>query len=296
MYFVVRPWTPLRSGLGGCCANGSSDPPKLPSDPNKYPGASLPLKAISPSLRLHTELTFAACAQDKMASTAEDTTAETPAAAPASDLTETEAKALPPAQAKLDEAPETSAPAGTSAASTAGVEEGGEKPTAAAIDASEKPAVAAAAATATSAAAPAVPEAAAAAAAGQPPSAFASFAEQLPAILREVGHDEMWGVSLAGASTTEPSVPVSIVLQKFLNANEGDLAKGVEQLKAALRFRKEKQPLKLLEKTFSQAKFGDLGAVTVYPAEGSEVPEVFTWNLYGNVKDRMDEVFVPLDE
>jgi phosphatidylinositol transfer protein SFH5 len=139
------------------------------------------------------------------------------------------------------------------------------------------------------------PAAAAVAALKESP-AFTSFAQQLPDIIKEVGHDEMWGVSLAGASTTEPTVPVSIVLQKFLNANEGDLTKGIDQLKAALLFRKEKKPLDLLNKTYSKAKFGDLGAVTVYPIPGKAVPEVFTWNLYGNVKDRMDEVFVPLDE
>ncbi|KAJ9133722.1 Phosphatidylinositol transfer protein SFH5 [Pleurostoma richardsiae] len=151
-----------------------------------------------------------------------------------------------------------------------------------------------AAAPAAAAPAPAAetPSAEKAPATSKPPSAIAQFAEKLPSILSEVGHDEMWGVTLK----TLDDVPTSIVLQKFLNANEGDLAKAVEQFTGALKFRKEKKPLELLAKTFSQAKFGTLGAVTSYKAEGGGVPVVFTWNLYGNVKDRMDEVFVPLEE
>lgn len=117
------------------------------------------------------------------------------------------------------------------------------------------------------------------------------FDEKLPAILKDVDQSEMWGVTL-----TSPGVPTSIVLQKFLNANDGDLAKAVEQLKGALKFRKEKKPLELLAKTFSTNKFADLGAVTVYPVKEGGVPEVFTWNMYGNVKGKMDEVFVPLEE
>lgn len=121
------------------------------------------------------------------------------------------------------------------------------------------------------------------------------FDAKLPALLKEVGHDEMWGVTLVSPASSH--VPTAIVLQKFLNANDGDLAKAVDQFKGALAFRKAKKPLDLVNKTFSAHKFADLGAVTVYPAkDGAGVPEVFTWNLYGNVKGKMDEVFVPLDE
>lgn len=123
---------------------------------------------------------------------------------------------------------------------------------------------------------------------------FEEFVGKLPAILKEVDHDEMWGVRLVIPVSTH--IPTQIVLQKFLNANDGELAKAVDQFKSALEFRKEKKPLELVRKTFSAKKFADLGAVTVYPIEGSTVPEVFTWNLYGNVKGKMEEVFVPLDE
>lgn len=120
------------------------------------------------------------------------------------------------------------------------------------------------------------------------------FDAKLPELLKEIGHDEMWGVKLVSPASSH--VPTAVVLQKFLNANDGDLAKAVDQFKGALKFRKEKKPLELLGKTFSANKFADLGAVTVYTVKDSAIPEVFTWNLYGNVKGKMDEVFVPLEE
>lgn len=120
------------------------------------------------------------------------------------------------------------------------------------------------------------------------------FDAKLPELLKEIGHDEMWGVKLVSPASSH--VPTAVVLQKFLNANDGDLAKAVDQFKGALKFRKEKKPLELLGKAFSANKFADLGAVTVYTGKDSAIPEVFTWNLYGNVKGKMDEVFVPLEE
>lgn len=123
-------------------------------------------------------------------------------------------------------------------------------------------------------------------------SPFTNFAKKLPDVLKEVGHDEMWGVTLVD----ETHIPTAVVIQKFLNANEGDVTKAIEQFTGALKFRKEKKPLELLQKTFNASKFGQLGAVTTYQVKDSAIPEVFTWNFYGNVKDRMDEVFVPLEE
>ncbi|KAJ4397810.1 Non-classical phosphatidylinositol transfer protein (PITP) [Gnomoniopsis smithogilvyi] len=123
---------------------------------------------------------------------------------------------------------------------------------------------------------------------------FDQFDAKLPEILKEVDHDEMWGVKLVSPASSH--IPTGIVIQKFLNANDGDLNKAVEQFTGALKFRKEKKPLDLVTKAFSANKFADLGAVTVYDVKESPVPEVFTWNLYGNVKGKMDEVFVPLEE
>lgn len=128
----------------------------------------------------------------------------------------------------------------------------------------------------------------------KPKTPFEEFDAKLPEILKEVGHDEMWGVKLVSPASSH--VPTGIVIQKFLNANEGNLAPALDQFTGALKFRKEKKPLELVAQTFSAHKFADLGAVTVYPVKDSALPEVFTWNLYGNVKGKMDEVFVPLDE
>lgn len=123
---------------------------------------------------------------------------------------------------------------------------------------------------------------------------FEEFDAKVADILKEVDHDEMWGVKLVTPASSH--IPTQIVIQKFLNANDGDLAKSIDQFKGALKFRKEKKPVELIKKAFSATKFADLGAVTVYPVKDSSVPEVFTWNLYGNVKGKMDEVFTPLDE
>lgn len=123
---------------------------------------------------------------------------------------------------------------------------------------------------------------------------FEEFDAKVADILKEIDHDEMWGVKLVTPASSH--IPTQIVIQKFLNANDGDLAKAVDQFKGALKFRKEKKPVELIKKTFSANKFGELGAVTVYTVKDSSVPEVFTWNLYGNVKGKIEEAFTPLDE
>jgi phosphatidylinositol transfer protein SFH5 len=111
-------------------------------------------------------------------------------------------------------------------------------------------------------------------------------------------HPEIWGVTLADPST---HIPSQIVLQKYLNANDGDIAKARDQLTKTLDWRKKTQPLELIKKTFSKEKFGGLGYVTVYSADNQEggsnkaAKEIFTWNVYGNVKS-IDVTFGQLDE
>jgi hypothetical protein len=102
---------------------------------------------------------------------------------------------------------------------------------------------------------------------------------RLPDILAATGHPEMWGVELQGAG----HVPTQVVLQKFLRANAGDVAAAEKQLRDALAWRKETQPLALVEAAYDKAKFADLGFVTVH--KGGERETVFTWNIYGSVKD-----------
>ncbi|KAI0547038.1 CRAL-TRIO domain-containing protein [Xylaria curta] len=114
-------------------------------------------------------------------------------------------------------------------------------------------------------------------------------------------HPEIWGVTLADPST---HVPTQIVLQKFLNANDGDLVKAKTQLIETLDWRMRTKPLELIEKTYSKEKFGGLGYVTIHATEGDEkegdekkekAREVFTWNVYGNVKS-IDVTFGDLQE
>jgi hypothetical protein len=107
------------------------------------------------------------------------------------------------------------------------------------------------------------------------------FAE-LPAIIKDAEHGEMWGIDLKD----ESHVPTSIVLEKFLRANTKDVAKAKTQLTEALKWRKKMQPMKLLADTeFDNAKFGELGYVSVYPKTDAHEKEIITWNIYGAVKD-----------
>ncbi|KAH7625759.1 CRAL-TRIO domain-containing protein [Sordaria sp. MPI-SDFR-AT-0083] len=114
------------------------------------------------------------------------------------------------------------------------------------------------------------------------------------------GHDhfEIWGVPL---SDPERHIPTQVVFQKFLNANDGDVEKAKAQLLRTLDWRQKTQPLQLVRKMFSKAKFDGLGYVTTYTAgdepavDEPEQKEVFTWNLYGTVKS-LDETFGSLQE
>jgi phosphatidylinositol transfer protein SFH5 len=110
---------------------------------------------------------------------------------------------------------------------------------------------------------------------------LAKLFKELPAITKEADYNEMWGVTLKDDS----HVPTTIVLEKFLRANTKDVSKAKAQLIEALKWRKSMEPAKLLEAEYDQAKFADLGYVTVYqPAEGKP-KEIITWNIYGAVKD-----------
>ncbi|KAJ4293053.1 Non-classical phosphatidylinositol transfer protein (PITP) [Collariella sp. IMI 366227] len=109
------------------------------------------------------------------------------------------------------------------------------------------------------------------------------------------GHPEVWGVTLADPAS---HVPTRIILQKYLNANDGDLVKAKDQLTKTLEWRAKTKPLELVNKVFSKAKFDRLGYVTTYMQAGSAEPEgkeVFTWNIYGATKS-IDETFGKLEE
>ncbi|KAK7398621.1 Phosphatidylinositol transfer protein sfh5 [Neonectria punicea] len=103
---------------------------------------------------------------------------------------------------------------------------------------------------------------------------------RLAEIVSQAGHSEMWGVQLSDID----HVPTKVVLQKFLRANNNDVAAAEKQLTSALEWRKKMQPASLVTETFDKKKFNDLGFVTVHKAEdGKET--IITWNIYGAVKD-----------
>lgn len=109
------------------------------------------------------------------------------------------------------------------------------------------------------------------------------------------GHPEIWGVPL---SDPETHIPSQVIFQKYLNANDGDLAKAKDQLIKTLDWRAKTKPQDLVHRSYSKSKFEGLGFVTIYTAEEESEPEhkeVFTWNQYGGVKS-IDETFGDLDE
>ena len=110
--------------------------------------------------------------------------------------------------------------------------------------------------------------------------------QDLWASAKSHGHGEIWGVELADPDT---HVPSQIIFQKYLNANDGDLNKAKDQLIKTLEWRKETKPLDLVNETFSGEKFEGLGYVTTYGDDAATAKpderEVFTWNIYGIVKD-----------
>jgi len=123
----------------------------------------------------------------------------------------------------------------------------------------------------------------------------ASPIEELWAVAKANGHPEIWGVTLADPAT---SVPTQIVLQKYLNANDGDLIKAKDQLTKTLEWRAKTKPLELMEMQFNRSKFAGLGYVTTFGAVDApdpEVKEVITWNIYGSVKN-VDATFGNLGE
>jgi phosphatidylinositol transfer protein SFH5 len=109
-------------------------------------------------------------------------------------------------------------------------------------------------------------------------------------------HGEVWGVELQDPDT---HVPSQIIFQKYLNANDGNLEQAKDQLTKTLDWRHQHKPLELLNQTFSKEKFDGLGCVMTYGDRTAtakpEDREVFTFNIYGIVKD-MNSTFGDLQE
>lgn len=89
------------------------------------------------------------------------------------------------------------------------------------------------------------------------------------------------------SSRTDLPIPQQVILQKFLRANANDVAKASEQLKAALKWRKEFQALKTKDEVFEKSRFEGLGYITeLKDMPGSSTgKDVAVFNIYGAVKD-----------
>lgn len=103
---------------------------------------------------------------------------------------------------------------------------------------------------------------------------------RLDDIFTKASHKEMWGVQLSNID----HVPTKVVLQKFLRANNDDVAAAEKQLTSALEWRKKMNPAALVTQTFDKKKFDDLGFVTVHKGESGK-ETIITWNIYGAVKN-----------
>jgi hypothetical protein len=114
--------------------------------------------------------------------------------------------------------------------------------------------------------------------------AMENIINELPSIIKDTAHSEIWGVELVPDIN---NVPTTVVLEKFLRANNRNVAEAIVQLKKALKWRKEMNPIELLANVeFDESRFGNLGYVTVYPQPDGKVKEIVTWNIYGAVKDK----------
>lgn len=112
---------------------------------------------------------------------------------------------------------------------------------------------------------------------------LASFYDEFEMLVKESGHNEVYGVAL----TKSDEFHTKLILQKFLRANANDLDKAKQQLLETLKWRKDFDPTKAAGESFDKTKFDGLG----YTIEVEGVPEsenkkdIVTFNIYGAVKD-----------
>ncbi|KAM0275930.1 hypothetical protein ACHAQH_007272 [Verticillium albo-atrum] len=217
---------------------------------------------------------------------------------PAADTVPATTAETPVAPAQAPEAEEKPVPVSTeTTSSTTAAAAAVAEPTPVAAPSTEAAAVAPKAEESTSAPAAAAEtktEEAAKPASTEAAAAGASPIQELWAAAKAHSHPEIWGVTLANPDN---HVPSQIVFQKYLNANDGDVPKAIDQLTKTLTWRAEAKPLELVTKAFSKDKFAGLGYVTSYgDAADQQKREVFTWNIYGAAAKRMSETFGNLNE
>ena len=117
--------------------------------------------------------------------------------------------------------------------------------------------------------------------------------DKLPTLLTSSSHSEIWGIPL-----TSPSPQRDLVLNKYLTAHKGDVHAAADGISATLKWRKEFDPIKAMNESQDEARFGGLGFVTLVGSgkendgseggkegeEGEGRMKVVTWNVYGAVK------------
>lgn len=99
-------------------------------------------------------------------------------------------------------------------------------------------------------------------------------------------------------SGSEKACPFTtlIILQKFLRANANNTQEASSQLTAALKWRKDFQPRKVMHEVFDKSRFGGLGYVVDLKGvpDSPNKSDVCAFNIYGGVKD-MKKTFGDLE-
>jgi hypothetical protein len=117
-----------------------------------------------------------------------------------------------------------------------------------------------------------------------PDHPLTQFYDAFEALVRDAQHNEVYGIELTKAHP----FTTKLILQKFLRANQNDLHAAKTQLLDTLKWRREFNPTKAANETFSKTRFAGLG----YVLEVAGVPEsanktdVATFNIYGAVTDK----------
>ncbi|CZT16114.1 related to Phosphatidylinositol transfer protein SFH5 [Ramularia collo-cygni] len=117
-------------------------------------------------------------------------------------------------------------------------------------------------------------------------------------ILAGTDYNEMYGVELVPGTEDKPAPHTTLlILQKFLRANTGDLDQAKSQLSAALKWRKEYQPLKAVDEAFDGEKFRGLGYISKVKAatETKNEEDVVAYNIYGAAAKDSKKVFGDTD-
>lgn len=105
----------------------------------------------------------------------------------------------------------------------------------------------------------------------------------IPSLTVQASHTEIYGIEL---SHSNPFL-TKLICQKFLRANQNDVAKAEKQLLETLKWRKAFDPAAAAAAEYPVERFEGLGAIVeIEGVPGSKRErDVVTFNVYGSVKD-----------